>query len=320
MVAPPAITTLEVTETAELLLVNVTVTPVAGAAVGKEIANGVDWPRPRLTFIGMEIGPALTIFTVAVESAMFGRALACRTVEPSVRADTGSVTLVAPAANVAVGGTVATPALLELRLTVRPPAGAGADRLRVMFCVVRPLIVMEPGAKLTLAVVCTVWVPEVNPDADAVMLAEPMLTAVTVGCVVGVVAPAAMVTLAADTVTFVVSLLVKATVTPPAGAGTGRVTAYGMDWPIATEAFAGRPMVPALTTFTVAVVSGTFGEELPWITVEPMLTPVTGTLTVVVPAPKVTLAGTVAVLGLVDVRLMVKPPAGAAADRVRVRF
>lgn len=225
MLAPPAITTLEVTETAELPLVKVTVTPVAGAGAGKEIVNGVDWPRPRLMFEGREIAPALTMFTVAVESAMFGKELACRTVEPSVKAVTGAVTLVEPCAKVAVAGTVATPTLLELRLTVSPPAGAGADRFRVMFCVVRPVIVMEPGAKLTLAVVCTVWVPEVNPDADAVMLAEPMLTAVTVGCVVGVVAPAAIDTLAADTVTFVVSLLVKATVTPPAGAGTGRVTA-----------------------------------------------------------------------------------------------
>ena len=159
-----------------------------------------------------------------------------------------------------------------------------------------------------------------KPDADAVTLAEPMLTAVTVGCVVGVVAPAAMNTVAADTVILVVSLLVKATVTPPAGAGTGKVTAYGVDWPIATEVFVGRPMVPALTTFTVAVVSGTFGEALPWITVEPMLIPVTGTVTLVVPAPKVTLAGTVAVVGFVEVRLMVKPLAGAAADRVSVRF
>jgi len=153
MVAPPAITTLDVTETAELLLVNVTVTPVAGAGVGREIANGVDCPSPRLTFAGIEMTPPLTMFTVAVESAIFGRELACRTVEPSVRADTGTVMLVEPCAKVAVGGTVATPALLELRLTVRPPAGAGADRLSVMFCVVRPVIVMEPGAKLTLAVV-----------------------------------------------------------------------------------------------------------------------------------------------------------------------
>lgn len=89
---------------------------------------------------------------------------------------------------------------------------------------------------------------------------------------------------------------------------------------MATEVFAGRPIVPALTTLTVAVVSGTFGEALPWITVEPMLTPVTGTVTLVVPAANVTVAGTVAVVGFVELRLMVKPPAGAAADRMSVKF
>jgi hypothetical protein len=77
-------------------------------------------------------------------------------VEPSVNAVTGTETLVAPAGNVAVDATEATPALLELRVTVKPPAGAAAERLSVMFCVFKPVMVIEPGAKLTVAVTRTV--------------------------------------------------------------------------------------------------------------------------------------------------------------------
>ena len=52
----------------------------------------------------------------------------------------------------------------------------------------------------------------------------------------------------------------------------------------------------------------------------PNATPVTGTLTVVAPAMKVTVVGTVAVAGVPELRLIMIPPAGAAADKVSVRF
>src|SRR4029077_20072479 len=45
-----------------------------------------------------------------------------------------------------------------------------------------------------------------------------------------------------------------------------------------------------------------------------------GTLTVVAPGAKVTVEGTVAVAGVLELRLMAMPPAGAAVDRVNVRF
>jgi hypothetical protein len=63
------------------------------------------------------------------------------------------------------------------------------------------------------------------------MLAVPRLTPVTCGCDAGVVSPARIVTDAGDTVTFVVSLLLSVTVTPPAGAGAGKVTVSAADCP-----------------------------------------------------------------------------------------
>ena len=56
----------------------------------------------------------------------------------------------------------------------------------------------------------------------------PRLMPVTCGCVAGDAVPPAMKTLGV-TVTFEVSLLFSVTVTPPAGAGAGKVTAKAAD-------------------------------------------------------------------------------------------
>jgi hypothetical protein len=104
------------------------------------------------------------------------------------------------------------------------------------------------------------------------------------------------------------------------GAGEGSVIANVPDWPSDTLVFAGTPMAPALATVTVAVASGILGKALAWITVVPNARPVTGTFTVVAPVLKLTVAGTVAVAGVLELRLMVTPPAGAALESVRVRF
>ena len=58
---------------------------------------------------------------------------------------TGSGTVFCPAAKVSVGGTKATLVLLELTMTVIPPAGAAADRFKIMFCVPAPMIVRLGG-------------------------------------------------------------------------------------------------------------------------------------------------------------------------------
>jgi hypothetical protein len=85
--------------------------------------------------------------------------------------------------------------------------------------------------------------------ADAVMFAEPRFTPVTVGCVVGVVAPALIVTLADEIVTFVVSLLNRLTVTALA-AGLGRVMANVVVPPNPSDVLAGRPIIPGAWSVT----------------------------------------------------------------------
>src|ERR1700681_3947179 len=64
-------------------------------------------------------------------------------------------------------------------------------------------------------------------------------------------------------------------------------------------------------TVTLAVVSAIKGRALAWITVEPNPIPVTGTLMLLELAGMVTVAGTVATLVLVELKLTVSPPAGA---------
>lgn len=145
---------------------------------------------------------------------------------PAATPVTGTVTVPEPAAQSTVAGTVATPALLELRLTVRSLAGGG-DRFSVRFWVVPALMVTPPTGEKKLppplALTCTRELPGAKPGADAVMLADPGLTPLICGWVAGTLALAAMKTLGV-TVTVEESLLVNETVTPPAGAGADKVT------------------------------------------------------------------------------------------------
>jgi hypothetical protein len=231
----------------------------------------------------------------------------------------GTVVLVPLAAKVTVEGTVATLGLLEFTFTVTAE-GDGAERLRVALRVAAPVMLMLCNAKLRVAVTDTDWVLELNPGAEALMLAFPMLTPVIWGCVTGAVWPWAMKTLGGDIVSREVFPLTSETVTPPAGAAVGRVTGNGADRPKPTVAFAGRPMTPRLTTLTVAVVSARVGSPLAWITVDPMPTPVTGTATLVLFAGNVTVGGTVAAAGLLELRLTVRPVAGVVPERFKVRF
>ena len=66
---------------------------------------------------------------MAVASAMFGKRLAWITADPLLPTMVvGRLVWLELAWNVTVAGTVATPVLLELTLTVSPPAGAGPFR------------------------------------------------------------------------------------------------------------------------------------------------------------------------------------------------
>ncbi len=150
------------------------------------------------------------------------------------------------------------------------------------------------------------------------MVADPIPAPVTCGCVAGVVAPGAMETLA-GAVTFDVSLLVRFTVTPPGGAGCGRVTGNAADWPSPTVVLAGALIGGSGVTVTLAVALA-IPAALAMMVAEPGATPVTRTSTLVALAAKVTVPGTVATAGLLELRLTVNPPAGAGAGRFSVRF
>src|ERR1017187_9869650 len=89
-----------------------------------------------------------------------------------------------------------------------------------------------------------------------------------------------MKTLAAEIVTFEVSLLLSATVTPPAGAALPKVTGNGVGWFGATVRLEGSPIIPAAVTVTLAVVFAIYGVAvLAVIVVEPGPPSVTGTFT-----------------------------------------
>lgn len=104
------------------------------------------------------ITPWVTIVTVnvAVESGIF-TPIAWSTVEPVPKAVTGTVTVFDPAANVTVAGTAATSWLLELRFTLKPLAGAAAERVSVTPCVPSAVNVNAGCGQLTVATTVTVW-------------------------------------------------------------------------------------------------------------------------------------------------------------------
>jgi hypothetical protein len=153
VVAPAVINT--VGDTVALvvsLLLSVTVTPPAGAACGSVTVNAAEWASPTVTFDCRLIPPPGTTVTLAVVLAMEVALALITMLLPAVTPVTGTLTLVAPAANVTVAGTVATAGLAELRFTIRPAAGAGPDRVSVRFCVVGPMMVRLFGEKPMVAV------------------------------------------------------------------------------------------------------------------------------------------------------------------------
>ena len=152
----------------------------------------------------------------------------------------------------------------------------------------------------------------------ALIAVDPGPTPFTCGCEAGDVAPAEMNTLCV-TVAFDVSPLVRLTVTPPAGAATDKVTWNTADCPIVIVVLDGRRIAPAAVTVTPAIALGIPGA-LAVMVANPGAAPVTGTVAEVAFAPKVTLGGTVAALVLFELRFTVRPPAGAGADKVSVRF
>lgn len=119
--------------------------------------------------------------------------------------------------------------------------------------------------------------------------------------------------------TFVVSLLPNVTVTLE-GAAPLKLTGKATGWFSGAFVLGGTVMAPSVTTETLAVVSARLGRALAWIKIgPPVATPVTGTGTLVAFVGKLTVAGTVAIDGLAELRLITSP-AGAGDDRLSVRF
>jgi hypothetical protein len=281
--------------------------------------NGTELPGVTDTLAGTLISTWLPTVTFAVASVRFGF-LAWITAEPGATPVTATVVVIAPAAIVAVDEpTVAALVLVELTLKVIPPKGAGPERVNVRFCVPVPVIAREAGEKLMLPVTCTDLLVEVYAGALAVMLAVPRFWPVTCGATAGCVCRAAMVTVAGETPTLGESLL-KLTVTPPAGAATGRVTWNAADAPRFSDTPDGRPIGPALCTVMLAVAFVMLGEPaFAVMVVVPGLAPTTGTVAVVAPCAMVTVAG--AVTTPVGLALIITEMAdGACADNVSVRF
>jgi hypothetical protein len=141
---------------------------------------------------------------------------------------------------------------------------------------------------------------------------------VTCGCVAGDVAPAAM-NAVAVTVALAGALDVSVTVKPATGAGAVKVTASGVDCPICTVMLAGTVIAGGAVTVTLAV-AGAIPAALAVMVASPAPTPVTGTVAAVAFGAKLTVAGVVATLVLLEVRATTRPDAGAAPERFSVKF
>src|SRR5437868_6985392 len=110
-------------------------------------------------------------------------------------------------------------------------------------------------------------------------------------------------------VTLEVSLLLKLRNTPPEGAGAANATGNASVWPEATVTLAGRMIAAeaAAGTVTLAFALPKLGV-LAVMLADPPAMAVTGTLAVVAPAVKLTVAGTVAAPGLLEPSVARRPP------------
>ncbi len=188
---------------------------------------------PLPEFAVTEAGVAWFTVTPAVVSAMLGSALARIVVEPAATAVTGTTTLWALGAKLAVGATVAMPVLSDFRFTVKPLNGAGEDRFRVRFWVPVPVKVRLAGEKLSVAAgtTCTVWLVERKPAAEAVMVTDPGFRPVTWGGEGGCVWPCSMYTLVLSRFNREPSLTVRVMRTPPCAAALANDTGKSTVWP-----------------------------------------------------------------------------------------
>jgi hypothetical protein len=229
-------------------------TPPDGAAAVRNTGSDAELPGAT-TMPAPSVMPAAAVtVTLAVAGVTFGAlAVAVIVADPAAPAVTGTLTVVAPAGILALPATPATPGLLDASVTLSPPAGAAEESASVNWFAPGPLNVTVDGEKLSAPDTCTVWLADVYPDADALIVADPKLTPVTCGCEAGVTDPAPINTLSGATDTFEASLLLNVTVTPPAGAGVESVTGKATDWLVPSDTPPGSPMLPGALAVFVSV-------------------------------------------------------------------
>ena len=122
------------------------------------IGNGTEWPGSTERLDGSPITPACSTVTLAVVSGINGGAPTWMTVLPGAIPVTGieSVEGNPPFGRKLNGcaGTVATPGLLELTVTLIPPTGALPESVTVKFCVAVPTTDRLGGLNVKVAVTC----------------------------------------------------------------------------------------------------------------------------------------------------------------------
>jgi len=241
-------------------------------------------------------------------------------VEVTPRLVTVKVPVVAPAAIVIVAGTVATAGVPEVKLTVRPPTGAG------LLIVTVPVEVDPPGTDVGLserpetvgAVIVKLPVCDVELAVAVIVTGVLAATANVVIAAVPVVAPAAIV-IVPGTVADAV-LEVSVIVSPPGGAALEIVTVAEL--PAAPTTVELRMLMPVTVgpvtiNAPVIVVVPTVAPMLA-VTVDWIPDVVAVNVAVLAPAAMLTDPGTWAAAVLLEVSVTVTPPLGAAPDRVTV--
>lgn len=174
-------------------------------------------------------------------------------VAPAPTAVTLKVTLVVPIVIGREEGTVATPVLLEFKVTLKFDEAA-EERVSVMLPSV-PVICKEEGESAMLAPMVTTVVAELRPLDVAVIVAVPAALAFKLGWREGEVWPALKKMPVKLRLALLGSLLTRSTRSPfGEGAGLARVTLKGMLSPGFIESVAGITMSIAGVTVTICVV------------------------------------------------------------------
>jgi hypothetical protein len=239
---------------APLAVVSPTVNPPDGA--GAEIFTVMFWLVfcTTLNVVGVNVTLTCT-FAVRVSGAKPGATAVICAVPMLTPFTCGLETgIVCPAAMNKLGVIVAIDVSLLAKLTVTPPAGAGAVRLigKLTLCP-RPIAGRAPRL-INVLVTVTLVVPEVKPVALPVTVTgPPRATPVTVN--VPVVLPTGIVTDEGATVAMAVFALDKVTAEPPAGAGCGSVIVPLIVRPTPTSGLPSVSMI-ALGATVITTVDG----------------------------------------------------------------